>query len=299
MIDFLNDGSKEPPQLRIYLNLDTLVDLRADTIWPGLEGLPRLQRLAEDGFEGVQTNEAPISPSPIPRCGFARIDHPEDAEAVAVTHKDRGDSCVTVHVGTGLEDDRDSFALVEAMIAASERHSIPIFIETHRATITQDLWRTVQIAKKFPEIRFNADFSHYYTGLELVYGDWESKLAFMAPIFERTRFIHGRIGNPGCMQVAVGDDGWAPHQKSDARDYVSDFKELWTRAMRGFLQMAGPGDYLIFCPELLSGRIFYAREFPNSEGWLWEESDRYQQALLYQKIARRCFQKALALNLPP
>lgn len=296
MIDFLNDGTKESPKLRIYLNLDTLLDLRPESIWPDLEGLPRLRRLADDGFEGVQTNEPPVSLSPIPHCGSARIDHPKDADTVAATHKDRGDSCVTVHVGTGLEDDRDSLALVGATLAASERHSIPIFIETHRATITQDVWRTVQITKQFPEVRFNADFSHYYTGLEMVYGDWDSKLAFMDPIFERTRFIHGRIGSPGCMQVAIGDDGEMPHRKSDARDYVSDFKELWTRAMRGFLQTAKPGDYLVFCPELLRSGIYYAREFLNREGRLLEESDRYQQALLYQKIAQKCFQEALAMH---
>lgn len=59
-------------------------------------------------------------------------------------------------------------ALVDAILAASSRHNLPIFLETHRATITQDIWRTVQITKRFPEVWFNGDFSHYHCGQEMV-----------------------------------------------------------------------------------------------------------------------------------
>jgi hypothetical protein len=79
-----------------------------------------------------------------------------------------------------------------------------IVVETHRATITQDSWRTVQITKGFPEVRFNRNFSHYYCGQELAYGDWSSKLAFMEPIFERVGFIHGRIACPAaCRYLSI------------------------------------------------------------------------------------------------
>ena len=125
----------------------------------------------------------------MPFCGLDRINTPADADTVAAKHAARGDVCITVHVGWGLENDDESFRLVEAILSASDRHHLPIFIETHRATITQDLWRTVQITKQFPEVRFNGDFSHYYCGQELVYGDWESKLAFMAADF-RAHWFH-------------------------------------------------------------------------------------------------------------
>ena len=59
--------------------------------------------------------------------------------------------------------------------------------------------------------------------------------------------------------------------------------------MRGFLQSAGPGDVLVFAPELLSGAYYYARMFLDSEGTLVEEHDRYAQALIYQNLARECF----------
>jgi galactonate dehydratase len=38
---------------------------------------------------------------------------------VAQCHADRGDQCLTVHVGWGIEDDKEVFRLVEAILAAS------------------------------------------------------------------------------------------------------------------------------------------------------------------------------------
>jgi len=295
MSQLLNDGSSDAPKLRVYLNLDNLLDLRPGSIWPGLDGLPRYLRLIADGFEGVQltNDDPPLAAAPLPHCGLDRVSTPADANVVAAKHVERGDSCITVHVGWGLEDDADVFRLVDAVLAASDKHSLPIFIETHRGTITQDLWRTVQITKKFPDIRFNGDFSHYYCGQELVYGDVFMKLTFMEPILARTGFLHGRIASPGGMQVPIEENSnLRPTQAHGLANYLDDFKELWIRAMLGFLRSARPGDVLIFAPELLSGKYYYARLFPDASGQLVEETDRYAQALFYKKLAKACFAEA-------
>lgn len=292
---FLNDGTAEAPKLRVYLNLDTLLDLRADTIWPGLEGAQLERRLRDDGFEGVQiTSEAPVSAAPsLPYCGFNRINTPAEADAAAAKHAARGDVCLTVHAGWGMEDEDEALRIVEAILTASEKHRLPIFIETHRATITQDIWRTVQLVRRFPEMRFNGDFSHYYCGQELVYGDWHEKLEFLEPVFARIGFLHGRIASSGCMQVAIGPDHAArPVQAHGVVNFLDHFKELWTRAMLGFLRAARAGDVLIFAPELLAGTHYYARKFPDASGRLVEESDRYAESLLYKDLARWCFAEA-------
>lgn len=295
MTRFFNDGSREPPRLKVYLNLDSLADLRADSVWRTCDGFASYQQLAADGFEGIQltTDDPPVAGSPLPHCGLDRINVPDDADHVAARHVLRGDDCITVHVGWGMEDDEQVNRLVDATISASDKYGLPIFIETHRATITQDIWRTVQIADRFPEVGFNADFSHYYCGQELVYGDWAGKLAFMKPVFERVGFIHGRIASPGCMQVPIGADrNGRPLQAHGDINFLQHFKELWINAMLGFVRAAGPGDVLIFAPELLSGKNYYARLFPDSTGNLVEESDRYAEALLYKKLAHDCFAEA-------
>jgi hypothetical protein len=292
---FVNDGSMDPPKLKLYLNLDTLIDLRSDSIWREVDNASRDQRLLADGFEGVQltADETPPADRLLSYCGIDRINSPADADMVAAKHADRGDLCVTVHAGWGLEDDDEVFRLVEAILLASDRRGLPIFLETHRATITQDLWRTVQITKRFPELRLNGDFSHYYCGQELVYGDWAAKLLFMEPIFARLGFIHGRVASPGCMQVSIDEDLESrPTQAHGVHNYLVHFEDLWTRAMMGFIRAARPGDILIFAPELLAGTHYYARMFPNGSGALVEESDRYAQALRYNQVAGICFAEA-------
>lgn len=302
-MSYYNDGSNDAPKLRVWLNLDNLVDLRADSLFPSAlltDAGARDALLAADGFEGVQlTTDAALAPgSRLPHCGLNRINTPAEADAIAQKHVARGDRCLTVHAGWGLEDDPAMFALVEAILSASDKHRIPIFIETHRATITQDLWRTVQITKKFPEVRFNGDFSHYYCGQELVYGGMDMKLAFMEPIFARIGFIHGRISSPGCIQAPIGENlALRPPFAHGVVDYLADFRRLWTHALRGFLSSAGPGDVLIFAPELLAGTHYYARQFPDCQGRMVEDADRYAQALLYQKLIRNlCVDAARAAS---
>ncbi len=285
---YVNDGSSEPPKIRIFLNLFTLEDLPADSVWPGLQGEAMLERLKADGFEGVQfLHDKRLAG--FPHCGLGRVNAPAEALPLAQHHADLGDLCLTVHAGWGIEEDDEVFRLVEAILAASEAAKLPIFIETHRATITQDMWRTVQIAKRFPEVLFNGDFSHYYCGQEMVYGGLEMKMEFMSPIFDRVGFMHGRIASPGSMQMPIDDTSNRPAAATGAVDYLADFKALWTQSMRGFLANAGPGDILIFAPELLAPTFYYARVFSDSSGRFIEESDRYQQALLYRRVALECF----------
>jgi hypothetical protein len=293
----LNDGSGHPPKLRVFLNLDSLVDLPADSAFPSAllnNAASRDAQLAADGFEGVQvTHDGPLEPgSALPHCGLGRINCPEEADTVIGRRSARGDQCVTLHVGWGVEDDDAIDRLVEAILSASAKHRLPTFIETHRATVTQDMWRTVQIARRFPEVRFNLDLSHYYCGQEMVYGDFEAKLDFLQPLFDRCGFIHGRIAAPGWMQAPIGVDPEAKPAMAHGVDYLAHFRAMWTRAMAGFIRRAETGSILVFAPELLRSEIYYARSFPDSDGQLVEESDRYAQAVLYGPIARECFRTA-------
>ncbi|MDE3200794.1 MAG: hypothetical protein KGN79_07720 [Acidobacteriota bacterium] len=283
--------------MRIFLNLDTLFNLPAESVWMQHGQEQSCERLYKDGFEGVQitANDIALAGNGMPHCGLDRINTPEEADSIVAAHEQSGDLCVTVHAGWGLEDESESCRLVDAILTASARYSLPIFIETHRATVTQDLWRTVQLIRHFPEMRLNGDFSHYYCGQEMVYGDWSQKISYMEPIFERTGFLHGRIASPGCMQVPVDVDlALRPRQAHGAANYLEHFRELWTRAMAGFLRNAQSGDVLIFAPELLSGLNYYARMFPDSASSLVEESDRYAEALLLKELASQCFSAAQA-----
>lgn len=286
MIRNTSDESGLAPRMRCYFNL---MALEEDATAPAGDALEAIRAA---GYEGVQFI-APVGAKEIRacerlglgRCGLGRVNRAEEAEPLAARLKDEGMECGTIHLGWGMESDREAAQLIEAVHRASSRHDLPLYVETHRATLFQDMWRTVQLVERFPELRFNGDFSHWYTGQEMVYGEFEEKLTFIRPVLERVRFMHGRIGNPGSMQVDIGDGDETAHP------YVADFRALWTEAFRGFLGAARHGDYVLFVPELLSARIYYARLVPGEAGPR-EEGSRWEQAQVLRRIARECFAAA-------
>jgi sugar phosphate isomerase/epimerase len=259
-----------------------------------LDGLPQraanpLQAIREAGYDGVQFTQ----PSEyllkdealglgLGICGSGRVNTPAEAGPLAQQARDVGLECLTLHVGWGTESEAEVDALITAVLDASQKYSIPLYPETHRATIFQDQWRTVQCLSRFPTLEFNGDFSHWYTGTEMVYGGFENKLEFIRPVLGRIGFLHGRIGNPGCMQVDIGDGSVHEHP------YVGHFRTLWTESLLGFLRRRpSPGDFC-FTAELLGPEFYYARTFNGRE-----ESDRWQQSLVLIGIARECFREAL------
>jgi len=285
MVPNTNDGSQNPPRLRIDLNLGVLHDLPPWSKAPCGECPEMYSHARSAGYDGFQGGDAAACRAAgLGATAMGRVNKPGEAYEIACNLRDAGFDAITLHVGTELESDDDTFRVAEDIILASARAGFPMYIETHRATITQDMWRTIQLARRLPEIRFNADYSHWYTGHEMVYGDLEWKWLLLEVVFERTRFMHGRIGNSGSMQVDVGDG------KSGAN--VGHFREMWTRSMMGFLRTAKPGDYLVFAPEVLKSEINYARIFPGPDGKPREETDRWEQSFVLRRIAQECFAEA-------
>lgn len=285
----LNDGTEAAPRLRVDMNMGGLMNLPEWSEGPQTlftDQKDAIEKTIAGDFEGMQSMFAePAVSMGVPICGMGRVDKVADADMLASGHKQQGFQASTVHVGLGIESDAEVDALVGAILDASAKHDYPIFIETHRATITQDIQRTVELTKRFPDVRFNGDFSHWYTGLEMTYGDFEARLDFIQPVFDRIRYMHGRIGTSGTIQVAVtGVD--------DDREFVQHHKQFMRRAMQGFLNSATAGDVLVFAPELLPPDINYGRAFPQSDGTLREEADRFTQAQILGEIAKACWIEA-------
>jgi hypothetical protein len=295
MTQTLSYPAASVPKLRRYITMQAVESMPA---FRGLSHSAMLDAIQNGGYDGVQFGDAhpaaAIADSVERGLGMAQfreIRVPSDAGPAADSLASQGAECGIVHLGYGLEDDTEGARLIEAVIVAAEKHKVPLYVETHRATLMQDMWRAVQFAQRFPHLRFNGDFSHWYTGQEMVYGDFDRKLQFIAPVVERVRFMHGRIGNPGCIQVDLGDGDPLRHP------CIAHFKQLWTAAFAGFLASAAPTDFICFTPELLNPEIYYARVFPNAKGQLVEESDRWQQSLLLASIAEDCFADALSHSL--
>lgn len=209
-----------------------------------------LAAVAAAGYEGVQHIDAGlVHAAGLRASGMGRVFKPEEMLPLAEAHKAAGFDVTTLQVGHGLETESEMLALADALVAAADRCSYPLYLETHRATMTQDMRRTVDLVALVPELRFNADLSHWYTGHEMAYGDFAAKLAFIEPVLERVRFMHGRIGHAGAIQVSLHGDLDSSH--------LRHFKQMWSRCFAGFHNTAQPGDMMIFAPELLPYSVLY------------------------------------------
>lgn len=278
-------GGGDPPRLLVGISLVTLLSPPAWSRSPKGGLAEMLEGVKAAGYEAVQcrdpqaARDAGLVPTAI-----GRVDRPQDAREQARRCKGEGYNGLTLHVGTGFEADDEVARLAEAIVEASVAEAFPVYVETHRATITQDMKRTLDLVERVPEVRFNGDFSHWYTGQEMTYGDLDAKLERLRPVTDRTRFLHGRVSSPGCIQVGVRDGSQEAH--------LDVFRRFWIRSFEGFLAEAAPGEVFGFYPELLPPSYHYARLIPGPDGEPREEADRWEEALALVAVARDCWRQA-------
>ena len=295
-IDRMNDGSQRPPRLRRDLNLGTLLDLPPGSSGARASLAEQLALVKDKGYEAVNhwSQHEAILAAGLRATGMARITEPAQADEIARGHRALGLDATAVHLGSSLDDDAHAERLIAALLEASSRHNYPMYLETHRATLTQDIWRTLRWVAQFPQLRFNADLSHWYAGHEMTYAnEFQARAARLEPVLARTRFVHARIANAGCVQVPPDAEGPS----------TAHFRQLWQRCFRGFLDGAGPGDVLSFNPELLPACIeaeglwiHYAQRHPAlAESPLsGEPSDRFADADRLWALGCEAFEAARA-----
>lgn len=242
---------------------------------------------AWDGFERI--HRAGLQP-----LGMARALKPADLDGIARRHAHEGVVFTNLHLGTGFETDEEMDTLAGALLEAQARHGHTLLVETHRATATQDIWRTLQWVRRFPELRFTADLSHWYTGHELTYGgEFESRMARLQPVFDRVRALHGRIGNSGCLQTPLDRSG----------HYLDHYRAMWTACCVGFLRHASEGQALSFAAELLPMAagdpplwLHYQQATTSrvDDPWRGEPCDRFVDSHMLWTIMTDCYGEALA-----
>lgn len=255
----------------------------------------QLQLLKAEGYEAVQAWDngqdwAAIQQAGLQASGIARATRPEALDGLTRHHRDAGLLYTNLHLGTGFDSDAEMDALAGAVLEAQARHGHVLLVETHRATATQDIWRTLRWIERFPQLRFTADLSHWYTGHELTYGgEFAQRMAHLQPVFERVRAIHGRIGNSGCLQTPLDRPGL----------YLDHYRALWTACCAGFLRHAEPGSELSFNAELLPMHVGdlwlhyqQATLAPPDDPWRGEPCDRFADAEQLWRMIDRCFQAA-------
>jgi len=282
MIDRYNDGSQNPPRLRVQHSLWSLIGLPMGTEeWTLSE---KFERVKAAGFEAVEcwldeSNEQHHQDA-LNAAGLRLVlGHApstlEDVRAVAAQAKRLNADFAFSHPLTPYTPLADAVSFLREAQKIVNDAGLAYFVETHRGNIPESLNQALALIELMPEVRFTGDLSHLVLIGEF-YG-WEDERARerMDPVLSRTSHLHGRVSNGEQVQVDVGDG---------SGETAQFFVRLWARAMSHWRKGAGAGDVFPFATEL--GPPRYAITLPDGS----EFSDRWEQSLVMKKLAEQAWE---------
>lgn len=169
-------------------------------------------------------------------------------------------------------------ALVRSWRDAGHDAGIPVFFETHRDRLTNDLFLTLDLLDALPDIALTADLSHYVVGREMPLPTTPENEALMRRLLDRAGTFHGRVASSGQIQVSLS---FPRH-----RPWVEQFAQWWEYGFRSWRRRFPGGEAPIFLCEL--GPPDYAITGPDGS----ELSDRWEEALLLKSIAQQAWRRS-------
>ncbi|WP_317967993.1 TIM barrel protein [Paenibacillus sp. CCS19] len=182
---------------------------------------------------------------------------------------------VNVQVLTPFVTGDAAVTLLSGIADLADEYKLPVNVETHRGTITQDLIRTAEYAERIPNLRLTADLSHYVLAGEMLNVPEQAE-AYFQLLLSRADCIHARLSNGEQIQVDIGTDGSHP--------MLARYGQWWQDGMRSWQQSHPEGGSLLFVPEL--GPPPYAITIDEPTNRKREISDRWEQSLTLMRYAR-------------
>ncbi|WP_314590943.1 TIM barrel protein [Paenibacillus terrigena] len=250
----------------------------------------KFEKIAENGFTGIlgrlpepQFQEQWKSLLDRYHLTFAIHSFPDSRHSLSSLLKQArqfGVQYVNSQVMDNLITGENAVRLLSELTEEAAVHKLPLFIETHRGRITQDLLRTAEYVKSLPSLRLTIDLSHYVLAGEIVEPEETNRLdPWFDTLLRRTSCIHGRVSNGQQIQIDVGISGGHP--------MVQPFVSWWEKGMYYWLQDAEQGDVLPFVCELGPPPYGITEGLPSVE-----LSDRWNQSLVFKKLAEKAWTEA-------
>jgi hypothetical protein len=179
-----------------------------------------------------------------------------------------------VNIISGLMPIRpeEAVPVIHRWMDEAKEAGIPMLFETHRDSLLNDLYFTLQVIDLVPEIRLCADLSHFVVDREMREPISATDQAHIDRILERSDCFQGRIANREQVQVQID---FPQHH-----EWVSIFRRWWKQGMRLWRARNADDAILIFLCEL--GPPPYAM----TDGDQRELSDRWQEALTMRQWAK-------------
>jgi hypothetical protein len=258
------------------------------SLW-GLEGIPwadlddgladTLRRVAAAGFDGVGANLALPRQAQTVAQVSAELGQTWEAQCRVFTADELarfleqtvalgGANHVNVQIGVREADLDRAIALMRSLLAVSRQSPLPVFYETHRGRLTNDLGVTAALLEALPELRLTGDLSHYVVAHSMPLPVGDQNQAAISQVLDRCNAFHGRVAGGHQVQLALHGAWQQP--------WVEQFARTEPDARLTFLCELGPPDYAITDTQ---GR---------------ELSDRWGEALELKAMARDLFARARA-----
>ena len=168
-------------------------------------------------------------------------------------------------------------AYVRGWLGLGQAAGIPVYLETHRLTITNDLLYTLQLMDLVPEMELVADLSHFVVGRELPWPVDDEWQALMDRVVRRSVSFQGRVASREQVQVQLD---FPQHQ-----GWVEQHFAWWEAGIRYWRARSGPDAVLNFLCEL--GPPPYA--ITGADGY--ELSDRWAEACAIKDRVRALWRR--------
>jgi len=164
----------------------------------------------------------------------------------------------------------DCLRILDGWMRLSEEARIPVFIETHRDRMTTDLFFTLDLLDRRPDLPLLADLSHFMVAREFAFPVDAENHAMIHRILRNAHAFHGRVASREQVQIEIS----FPHH----RPWVELFLQWWDHGMRDWRGRAASDAELVFTCEL--GPKPYAISGRDGN----ESTDRWAEALLLRQM---------------
>lgn len=276
------------PRLKVFQSLWAMDGLPGVDLDNDVAGA--LERIVAAGFDGVGVNLARTARAAATARRMADEGLSWEAQALVsdadqlARYLDQAIALgtadhVNIQVANVATNVDEAIALMETLLATSNGCPLPVFYETHRGRLLNDLFWTVDILDALPDLMLTGDLSHYVTAHEMDLPIAPHLTERIERVIARCGAFHLRIAGPNQIQLPVE----APVSAA----YRAVFEGWWRDGMCHWLAKADAGDSLPILCEL--GPPPYAIVDPLGR----ELTDRWDEALALKAMSQRLFSRAL------